>query len=90
MIDAMTDPDLVAHVAASTGLPPREAARVVEDVLAVLGESVGEYVRRRHAALQRTGAHNAEIFPTLRSELAGRRFRAPELSERQLRRLVYG
>ena len=90
MIGGVEHPDLVEHVAATTGLPPGEAARVVDDVLTLLGETVEEYVRRRHAALQTRGVRNAEIFPTLQRELGSRRFRAPELSERQLRRLVYG
>ena len=86
----MTHADLVDRVAASTGLSPGEAARVVDDVVAYLGESVEAYVRRRHAALQTRGVRNAEIFALLREEVRTRPFRAPELSERQLRRLVYG
>jgi hypothetical protein len=83
-------PELVEHVAATTGLPLPEASRVVEDVIAFLGESVAEYVRRRHAWLQSRGATNAEILPVIQRELRTRPFRAPELSERQIRRLVYG
>jgi hypothetical protein len=84
------DPDLVQRVAASTGLSTTEAARVVDDVLAFHRESVEEYVRRRHAHLQTYGAKNAEIFATVAAELRGRLVAAPDLSERQLRRIVYG
>ncbi|WP_028709314.1 hypothetical protein [Propionicicella superfundia] len=90
MIEDVNHPELVSRVAATTGLTPREAARVVDDVLAYLGETVEEYVRRRHSALQNRGMHNTEIFPALQREIRAGRFRAPELSERQLRRLVYG
>lgn len=90
MITGVEQPDLVDHVAATTGLTRGEAARVVDDVLALLGETVEEYVRRRHAALQARGVRNAAIFPMVQRELGARRFRAPELTERQLRRLVYG
>ncbi|UMG94295.1 hypothetical protein [Nocardioides sp. TF02-7] len=84
------DPRLLHHVVASTGLGVAEAARVVEDVLAFHHESVEAYVRRRHAELKARGARNAEIFGVLSRELSGRLVAAPELSERQLRRIVYG
>jgi len=82
--------ELVHHVAASTGLPPATAARLVADVIAYFGETVEQYVRRRHAELRRRGHRNAEIWRLLAAELPTRRFRADELSERQLRRIVYG
>ena len=75
---------------ATTGLQPGEAARVIEDVLAFHQEPVEAYVRRRHGELKLHGAKNAEIFTTLRDELAHRLVAAPELSERQLRRIIYG
>lgn len=86
----MLDPELVTRVADSTGLSPAEAARVIGDVLAHHAEPVADYVRRRHGELALHGARNPEIFATIRDELEGRLVAAPELSERQLRRLVYG
>jgi hypothetical protein len=82
--------ELVERVAASTGLAPAEAARVVEDVVAFYAEPVEDYVRRRHAHLKTYGAKNDQIFALLAEELRHRVVAAPELSERQLRRLVYG
>lgn len=84
------DPELVSRIAGSTGLTEAEAARVVEDVVAFHAESVESYVRRRHAHLKTYGAKNDEIFARIATELAARVVAAPELSERQLRRLVYG
>jgi hypothetical protein len=84
------DKDLVDRVAGSTGLTPAEAARVVEDVLAWYREPVEEYVRRRHAYHQLYGKRNTEIFALIASELADRLVAAPPLSQRQLRRIVYG
>ena len=86
----MPDPDLVRHVQLSTGLTPAEAARVVEDVLAFHREPVEDFVRRRHTELKTYGAKNAEIFAVLAAEVTGRLVAAPALSERQLRRIVYG
>lgn len=88
--DVPADPRLVRHVMASTGLAEPEAVRVVEDVVAFHHEPVDDYVRRRHADLKARGARNAEIFSLLRDELAHRVVAAPDLSERQLRRIVYG
>jgi hypothetical protein len=84
------DPTLVDHLVATTGLTAAEAARVVEDVLAFHDEPVGDYVRRRHAELKTHGVRNPEIFAHVAEELAHRVVAAPALSERQLRRIVYG
>lgn len=84
------DPALVDRIAASTGLSEAEACRVVQDVLAFHAEPVEDYVRRRHAHLKTYGARNDEIFARLAEELADRVVAAPGLTERQLRRIVYG
>jgi len=83
-------PDLVRHVAASTDLPPPTAIRVIADVVAYFGETIEEFVRRRHGELQRRQYKNDEIWPVIAAELGQRRFAASGLSERQLRRIVYG
>ncbi len=90
MGDAEELTELVEHLCGMTRLAPFEARRVVEEVLAHLSESPAEFITRRHAELQREGCANAEIFRRLASELGNRRFTAPPLSERQIRRLVYG
>jgi hypothetical protein len=82
--------ELARYLAASTGLPQPTAARVVADVTAYFGETVEEFVRRRHLELRRHHHRNAEIWPLISAELRQRRFAAPGLSQRQLRRIVYG
>lgn len=82
--------DLVRHVADSTGLPESTATRVVADVNAYYSETVDEYVRRRHAELKGSHWKNDEIWPLIAAEVGARRFEAPEPTERQLRRMVYG
>ncbi|HJY01589.1 MAG TPA: hypothetical protein VJ351_12330 [Streptosporangiaceae bacterium] len=89
----MPDPfpqDLAGYLAASTGLPPSTAKRVIADVTTYFSETVEEFVRRRHAELRRSQRKNDEIWSVIAAELSQRRFAAPGLSERQLRRLVYG
>ncbi len=83
-------PDLVRYLTASTDLPPATAVRVVADVIAYFSETVEEFIRRRHAELRRREYKNDDIWPVIAAELGQRRFPAPGLSERQLRRIVYG
>ncbi len=86
----MIDADLIDHVAATTGLTPGEARRVVEDVVAWYAEPVDAYVRRRHRDLQTHGVRNPQAFERIAAELAQRVTAPPPLSQRQLRRIVYG
>jgi hypothetical protein len=72
------------------GLAPRDAARAIADVLAYFSETTEAFVRRRHRELQRLGLGNPQSFSVIARELAQRRVVAPELSERQIRRVIYG
>ncbi|MET8677674.1 hypothetical protein ABZW18_08805 [Streptomyces sp. NPDC004647] len=82
--------DLVDHLVRSTPLQRGEAARVVLDVLAYFDETTEEFVRRRHRELQSGGLSNPDIFLRITHELPRRAVAPPELSLRQLRRIVYG
>jgi hypothetical protein len=82
--------DLVGHLTRTTPLPAEMATRVVDEIVTYFGESAEEFVRRRHRELQEDGRPNAEIFRTIAAELAARPVAAPEFSERQIRRIVYG
>jgi len=90
LLSSGLDTDLIDRVAASSGLSPGEAARVVADVVAWYRDPVEEFVRRRHAHYKLYGKRNEEIFGLIARELSGRLVAAPALSERQLRRIVYG
>ena len=45
---------------------------------------------QRHHELRLRQLKNAEIWSAISAEMAARRFAAPALSQRQLRRIVYG
>jgi len=82
--------DLVAHLHRTADLDPGTARRVVEEVLAWHGEDLETFVRRRHRELQREGVANPDAFERLAGELGRRCVRPPELSVRQIRRVIYG
>ena len=58
--------------------------------LAYFTEPAEAYVRRRHGELRAAGLTNDRIFHRIAVELPLRRVTPPELSLRQLRRIVYG
>jgi predicted metal-dependent hydrolase len=84
------DDELVQQVSSTTGLPAADARRVVADVMAYFTATAEEYVRDRHRELQLHGVRNEAIFERIAGELRTRPVRAPELTPRQLRRIVYG
>lgn len=82
--------DLLAHLGRISALGPSELTRLVEELLAYFSESIDEFVVRRHRELQTEELRNEAIFARLAEELRQRRFTAPSLSQRQIRRLIYG
>jgi hypothetical protein len=82
--------ELIAYLVRTSRLSAPEAARLVGEVLAFLAETPEAFIRRRHLALQAQGLANEAIFTQLASELERLRFRAPALTARQIRRIIYG
>jgi hypothetical protein len=82
--------ELIGHLERITRLSRREIVKVLSEALAFFDEPVDEFVARRHAEMQADGLKNDAIFPRLADEVRARRFAPPDLSARQLRRLVYG
>ena len=82
--------ELVAHLVRTTPLSDNEARRVVAEVLGYFDEPVEQFVRRRHRELRGRGLRNEQIYPVIGAELSSRRVVPPELSSRQLRRMIYG
>ena len=82
--------DLLGHLERTTGLSDRELGRLVDEIREYFSESVEEFVARRHAELQGEALKNEAIFDRIAAELRLRRFAAPPLTQRQIRRLVYG
>ena len=90
MSEATELADLVTYLVRTTRLTRPEAVRLIDEVLSFLDERPEEFVCRRHRELRAEGLSNPEIYFRLRTELARWRFRAPDYTERQIRRLIYG
>lgn len=86
----MIDDALTSHIASSANLAPSLARRVIEDVLAFHNESTRAFIERRHTELQAAGILNKQIFEVIQNELRNRLVQGPDLTVRQLRRLIYG
>ena len=81
---------LLDHLERTCGLRRPEARRVVEEVVSFYGETPASFVAKRHRELRAEGMRNRAIYERIAAELEDWRFRAPRLSERQIRRIVYG
>ncbi|MCP4334016.1 MAG: hypothetical protein GY785_15265 [Gammaproteobacteria bacterium] len=91
----MTDkPDiqlLINHLCHGSGLTPSQARKIVDEVIAYFSETPEDYVRRRHLEIkQELGLSNALVFQRIEAEMAQLAFAAPALTQRQIRRLIYG
>ena len=90
MSDLLEFGDLIERLTRTGRLSRREASHVVDEVLAFLGDSLEQFVRRRHRELQREDLNNEAIYRQLAEEVGRRRFTVPALSIRQVRRMIYG
>ena len=73
-----------------TGLEPGLLAKILAEVRAWHSRDLTAWVRERHGELQRQGLGNREIFPRLRAEASEVLVRPAPLTERQIRRMIYG
>jgi len=90
MQDEHSPQELIDHLRRLGPLDARQAARLLDEVLAFYAETPDAFIRRRHRELQLAGFANAAIYRTLLDELPTRRFAVAPLSERQIRRTIYG
>jgi hypothetical protein len=85
------DPEFVDYLARSCGLPADVCRRLVLEVLAQYQETLEGFVQRRHKELKTLeGFKNEQIYVRIRSEVRDRRFGTANLTERQIRRMIYG
>lgn len=90
MLSTYAPAELVEHLCRQNDLTPSQATRLIEEVLAFYNESSAAFIQRRHYELQKAGLANAAIYRQIREELEHHRFKLEPLSERQIRRTIYG
>ena len=86
----MTDDPLLQHLETVTGLEPALLAKIVDEVRAWYGKDLTTWVRERHRELQKQGLRNHQIYPRILRETETVLFAAGPLTERQIRRMIYG
>ncbi|MGI9318772.1 MAG: hypothetical protein ACR2QW_15700 [bacterium] len=84
------DQDLIQYLCRIKGFSDIEAIRLIDELLSYFNETCEIFVQRRHGELRKSGQSNAAIYSCIQKELRHRRFVASELSERQIRRIIYG
>ena len=83
-------PEFRDHLLGIVNVPERELDKVVADLLDHWSETVEGFIMRRHRELQRAGIPHRIAYGQIAADLKSRRFRASALSERQIRRIIYG
>lgn len=83
-------PEFREYLLRVVDLPEPLLDKIVGELKDHWSETAAEFVRRRHRELQRGGVPNRKVYGLIKEELANRPVRAPHLSERQIRRIIYG
>lgn len=81
---------LIEHLGRTCGLDAATARRVCAECASFWSRDQDAWIRDRHGELQRSGLSNTETFQRLLREMGERPFAARQLTERQLRRRIYG
>ena len=82
--------ELIRHLCGHFGISDSVASQLIAEVLAYNNQSYESFIHQRHRELQKTGVPNKVAYGVIQEELSERRFLAPALSERQIRRIIYG
>lgn len=82
--------ELIEHLCRHSSLNSFDAARLIDEILAFYDESSTSFIQRRHHELQKSGLANAAIYKQIGEELEHHRFKVEPLTERQIRRTIYG
>jgi len=88
-VDSLS-PEFRDYLLRVVDLPEPVLAKIVGELRDHWSETAAEFVRRRHAELQRSGVPNRMVYGQVARELARRPVKSPALSERQIRRIIYG
>ncbi|MCK4303125.1 MAG: hypothetical protein KAY24_02705 [Candidatus Eisenbacteria sp.] len=86
----MHDSELLQHLQTVTGQGEPLLAKILEEIQSWYTRDLSTWIRDRHRELQRHGFRNREIYPRLRDESQRILVHPGPLTERQIRRIIYG
>jgi hypothetical protein len=89
-IKTMRDVDFKDHIMFSFNLTEQDFERLMDEFLGYFGSTLEEFVRGRQAEFHKEGKKNQEIYTLIAQEAFRMRFAEDPLSERQIRRIIYG
>ena len=78
------------YITATYALNENDFDRLLEDFNYYYTLELKEFIRTRHLELKTSGLKNSQIYKQLENEVQERRFKNEALSERQIRRVIYG
>jgi len=84
------DPAFRSYLLGIVDVAERDLDKLVAELMDYWSQPMEDWIVRRHRELQREGVKCRHAYGRIRSELPARRFRSPPLSERQIRRILYG
>jgi len=91
MLDKSNLQPLIDHLCNTSSLQVDEAQKLVAEVIAYFSETAEAWVLRRHSELKHDeGLSNTQIYACIENELPGSVFVSRALSQRQIRRIIYG
>ncbi len=63
---------------------------IVDDLSEYFSSDVNDFINKRHQQLHNIGMKNEQIYLKIQKELKEKRFIGPDMSLRQIRRVIYG
>lgn len=90
MDDRAVDPAFRDYLLRIVNVSERDLDKLVRELADHWAETQQEHVLRRHRELRRRGVPTRDIYGLIRNELGERRFAPLPMTERQIRRLIYG
>jgi hypothetical protein len=81
---------LIQNLQSATGLDEGVLRKILQEIRDWYQEDLRGWAVRRHRELQQQGLPNREIFARIREEARRTLVRPGPLSERQIRRMIYG
>jgi hypothetical protein len=90
MDEAGLEPGFRAHLLRIVDVSERQLDKLLLELMDHWSETQEDAVLRMHSELQRDGVPNRLVYGLIRDSLSSRRYAPRPLTERQIRRLIYG